>query len=409
VLAIVRRWSAARVPAALGVLAIAWSAGLAGYLAHPIGPLRSITAHQAVRALPLLALALAVLAGLALGSPRRRPSPLAVGVFAVVIALVVSPGILTQRWYLLFAVVSLAALALLRARRAPLAVAACLLVPSVLAADVARHDYHQQNPHQPAANWDPASEAFPSAPETARFLLARRSAEGPFRFATLANDFTLRKQLRFGRAADHADLLLDMAGTRYGLEDVAGYDPVQLRRYRDAIQASNGHPPSDRHFLWVEIGPTPLLRQLGVRYYIAQAGQVLSRLKIVLETPTATVEEDDKALPIARVNRPGRTDAAKIVVREPDRVVIDTPAGPAGRLVLADPIYPGWKVTVDGHPEPVRVQHELFRAVDLPAGAHRVVWTFAPRSVSRGLAISLATLLAALAYAAVMRRRSRRA
>ena len=62
-------------PAALGVLAIAWSAGLAGYLAHPIGPLRSITAHQSVRALPLLALALAVLAGLALGTPRRRPSP----------------------------------------------------------------------------------------------------------------------------------------------------------------------------------------------------------------------------------------------------------------------------------------------------------------------------------------------
>jgi hypothetical protein len=37
-----------------------------------------------------------------------------------------------------------------------------------------------------------------------------------------------------------------------------------------------------------------------------------------------------------------------------------------------------------------------------------VVWTFAPRSVQRGLSISLATLVAALAYVAVMRRRSRR-
>ena len=409
VLAIVRRWSTARVPAALGVLAIAWSAGLAGYLAHPIGPLRSITAHQAVRALPLLALALAVLAGLALGTPRRRPSPLAVAGLAVVIALVVSPGVLTHRWYLLFAVVSVAALALLRVRRMSLVVvAACLAVPAVLAADVAWHDYHQQNPHQPAADWDPASDAFPSAPETARFLLARRASEGPSRFATLANDFTLRKQLRFGRAPAYANLLLDMAGTRYGLEDVSGYDPVQLRRYRDAIQASNGHAPSDRHFLWVELGPTRLLRQLGVRYYIAQEGQVMSRLKIVLQTPTVTVEEDDKALPIARVNRAGRTDPARIVVREPDRVVIDTPAGPAGRLVLADPVYPGWKVTIDGRSAPVRVQHELFRAVDLPAGRHRVVWTFAPRSVERGLWISLATLVAALGFIAVARVRSRR-
>ncbi len=326
----------------------------------------------------------------------------------VVIALVVSPGVLTHRYYLLFAVAGLAALALLRSRRAPLAVAACLLVPGVLAADVARHDYHQQNPHQPAANWDPASETFPSAPATARYLLRQRALEGPTRFATLANDFTLRKQLRFGRAPDYADLLLDMAGTRYGLEDVAGYDPVQLRRYRDAIAFSNTHPPSDRHFLWVEIGPTKLLRRLGVRYYVAQAGQVLRKLTVVLRTPNATILRDDKALPIARVNRTGRTDPARIVVRDPDRVVIDTPAGPAGRLVLADPVYPGWKVTIDGHAAPARVQNGLYRAVDLPAGAHVVEWKFAPRSVERGLTISLATLIAALAYVVVMRRRARR-
>jgi hypothetical protein len=409
VLAIARRWGAARVPAALGVLAIAWSAGLAGYLAHPIGPLRSITAHQAVRALPLLALALAVLAGLALGSPRTRPPPWGVAVVAVAIALVVSPSVLTHRGYLLFAVASLVALALLRSRRVPVAVLACVLVPGVLAADVARRDYRQQNPHQPAANWEPASETFPSAPATARYLLQQRAREGPTRFATLANDFTLRKQLRFGRAPDYADLLLDMAGTRYGLEDVAGYDPVQLRRYRDAIELSNTHPPSDRHFLWVEVAPTRLLRQLGVRYYVAQAGQLLRKLKVVLKTPNATILRDDKALPIARVNRPGRTDPARIVVREPDRVVIDTPPGPAGRLVLADPIYPGWKVTIDGYAAPVRVQNGLFRAVDLPAGRHRVEWLFAPRSVERGLSISLVTLLAGMAYVAVMRRRSRRA
>jgi hypothetical protein len=287
-------------------------------------------------------------------------------------------------------------------------VLACLLVPGVLAADVARHDYSQQNPHQPAANWDPASDAFPSAPASARFLLQQRASEGPTRFAVLADNFTLRKQLRFGRADDHRDLLLDMAGTRYGLEDVAGYDPVQLRRYRDAIAASNADEPSDRHFLWIETGPTKLLRQLGVRYYVAQAGQVVRSLTVVLRTPDATVLRDDKALPIARVNRPGRTDPARIVVREPDRVVVDTPAGPAGRLVLADPVYPGWSVTIDGKKAPARVQDGLFRAVDLPAGSHRVEWRFAPRSVERGLYITLAMLIAALGYAIVMRRRAAR-
>ena len=77
--------------------------------------------------------------------------------------------------------------------------------------------------------------------------------------------------------------------------------------------------------------------------------------------------------------------------------------------MLADPIYPGWKVTIDGRGAPARVQNGLFRAVDLPAGRHRVEWRSRPRSVERGLLISLATLIAALAYVGVVRRRSRRA
>ena len=86
---------------------------------------------------------------------------------------------------------------------------------------------------------------------------------------------------------------------------------------------------------------------------------------------------------------------------------IETPAGPAGRLVLADPPYPGWAVTVDGKRAQARVQNGLFRAVDLPAGSHRVEWTFAPRSVKRGLVVSLATLGGLIAYAVYMRRRER--
>jgi hypothetical protein len=404
--AVIRRWSEARVPLALALLAILWSAGLAGFLAHPFGPLRSITAHQAVRALPLLALALAALAGLAFGRPGSRPSPWLVGGLAVVIALLIQPDVLLHRIYVVPAAAMLAVLILLRSRRGAAVVVACALVPGVLAVDLARHDYSQQNPHQPAANWDPAAEAFPSPPVTARYLLARRAAEGPTRFAWLVSDFTRRKQLRFSRNPDFTDFLFDSAATRYGLEDVAGYDPVQLLPYRDAIAASNRRSPSDRHFLWVDRAPTDLLRRLGVRYYIAGPKYVPTGMPVVLRTPSAVVVRDDQALPLARVNRPGRTDAARIVVREPDRVVIDTPAGPAGRLVLADPPYPGWVVSVDGHAAVARNQAGLFRAVDVPAGRHRVEWRFEPRSVRIGLAISLATLAAAIGYVIFVRRRS---
>jgi uncharacterized membrane protein YfhO len=130
-------------------------------------------------------------------------------------------------------------------------------------------------------------------------------------------------------------------------------------------------------------------------------------MPVVLRTPQAVVVRDDGALPLARVNRRGRTDPARIVVRDPDRVVIATPPGPRGRLVLADPPYPGWSVTIDGHSAPAREQDNLFRAVDLPAGRHTVEWRFEPRSVRTGLYVTLATLLAVVGYLVVIRRRSK--
>jgi hypothetical protein len=406
--ALVRHWRPARLPLALGVLSIAWAAGLAGVLAGPIDPLRTITEHQSVRALPLFALALAALAGLALGRHGTRPSAWLVAAFALGSALAIDPDVLVRWSYVLPALAALAMLVVLRSPRIP-AVLACALVPAVLAADLARHDYSQKNPHQPAANWASATAAFPAAPATASFLLQQRSAEGPSRFAWLVDDFTRRKQLRFVRGGDHADLLLGMSGTRFGLEDVAGYDPLQLSAYHDALASSNGRQPSDRHFTWVERAPTRLLRRLGVRYYVAAPGLEPRAMTVVLRTPQATVVRDDKALPLARVNRPGRTDPARIVVRDPDRVVIATPPGPAGRLVLADRPYPGWSVTIDGHAAPVRDQDGLFRAVDIPAGRHTVEWRFAPRSVRVGFYVTLAALLAALGYAVFARRRTARA
>ena len=72
----------------------------------------------------------------------------------------------------------------------------------------------------------------------------------------------------------------------------------------------------------------------------------------------------------------------------------------AGVLVLADLDYPGWSVSVDGHAaESLRIDN-LFRGVQLDPGSHRVVWSYRPRSVLTGAAISLGTLLflAALAH-----------
>jgi hypothetical protein len=170
--------------------------------------------------------------------------------------------------------------------------------------------------------------------------------------------------------------------------------------------ASNGGSAVDRHFEYVLRAPTSRLRALGVRYYVSPPGQQPRGLPVVYRDRLAVITRDPRALPLARVVRAGRApQPARIVRRDPDRVDIVT-AGAAGRLVLADPAYPGWHVTVDGHAARGETADSLFRAVQVGSGVHRVEWTFRPASLRLGLWVSIAALalLGALALAWPRRR-----
>jgi hypothetical protein len=74
----------------------------------------------------------------------------------------------------------------------------------------------------------------------------------------------------------------------------------------------------------------------------------------------------------------------------------EAPAG--GFLVLTDPYYPGWRAFVDGQEAPILRADYLFRAVALQPGAHDVRFAFTPRSMDRGVMLSLVgVVIAAIA------------
>ncbi len=75
----------------------------------------------------------------------------------------------------------------------------------------------------------------------------------------------------------------------------------------------------------------------------------------------------------------------------PQRVAIDCESPSGGTLILRDLSYPGWTVTVDGDPATVE-RSGMFRAVTLPPGEHRVVWSYQPASVYWGAIISCVAL-----------------
>lgn len=83
-------------------------------------------------------------------------------------------------------------------------------------------------------------------------------------------------------------------------------------------------------------------------------------------------------------------DAAGVEVQveayTPERVVLRAELPGPGFLVLSDTWYEGWQATVDGVAAPILRANLLFRAVALPAGSHEVVFEFAPRSLSLGVA-----------------------
>jgi hypothetical protein len=83
---------------------------------------------------------------------------------------------------------------------------------------------------------------------------------------------------------------------------------------------------------------------------------------------------------------------ARVVDYRPNRVVVEVDEGLAGYLVLADVMYPGWTCKVDGLPAPLYRADYLFRATPLAAGAHTIVFSFAPESYRYGRLVSSGAL-----------------
>lgn len=78
--------------------------------------------------------------------------------------------------------------------------------------------------------------------------------------------------------------------------------------------------------------------------------------------------------------RPAETSAraARIESSAPGRLDVVTTSTATEFLLVHDLYYPGWIAEVDGKQRPILRAGRLFRAVELPAGTHRVTFYFAP-------------------------------
>ncbi len=234
-------------------------------------------------------------------------------------------------------------------------------------------------------------------------------------------------------------------GILYGLYAIDGDNPLVLADY-------------ERY--WQSLGSrsTPLYDLLNVRFLIGRKNVPLDRSKFALafaDDPAVEIHENRSHMPRAMIvydrrpatnhaaaldaihasdfdplasvvlegesgeQRTQRTEAgkstsmidvppaAKITGYGPNEIVVQTSSGGDGVLVLSEVYYPGWRAWVDSSEAPVLRANYLFRAVELPAGEHRVRLLYDPWSFKIGAGLFAVTMAGLVAWGLVRRVRPR--
>jgi hypothetical protein len=192
------------------------------------------------------------------------------------------------------------------------------------------------------------------------------------------------------------------------IESVLGYTGAKPRLYQEAIDS-------------IGYNNFSLLRMLNTRFIIhdkpinnpafeevfvgrnervSRFKDALPRAFLVSRSVTATAAE------ILRFYRRGDFDFGSVaalekvpsgpldgsatgtitwISRTPDAMALDVYSSGRQMLVLSEPYYPsGWTATLDGPPTDIGKANYLFRAIEIPAGNHRVEMHFAPLTASTG-------------------------
>jgi hypothetical protein len=184
------------------------------------------------------------------------------------------------------------------------------------------------------------------------------------------------------------EVLVPDAGMDADVASANNFDPLQVGYYARLLRSLDGKAPVDELSVLQQMNVGVLLtaRPYADFALVGQVGPVLA-YRVPNPWPRAALAHCDEVNDTLSCQRIAEGQAA-IFQDEPMRVGVTVQTGSAATLVLADTFYPGWLATVDGVPVPIRRANTAFRAVDVPAGEHEVVFEYRPVSVWIGMMVS---------------------
>jgi hypothetical protein len=207
--------------------------------------------------------------------------------------------------------------------------------------------------------------------------------------------------------------------TSYFHKSIGGYHAAKLRRYQELIEAHISPEIQKAFGAIVEAqgdmtqvkgdSVMPVINMLNAKYFIMplQGGKTaplenpyamgngwfvdevqfvdnanaeLDALgKINLHTTAVADKKFESTLKTAvRQDSPA---SVQITSYAPNELHYDVNSAKGGVVVFSEIYYPGWTCTVDGNPVEIGRVNYVLRAISVPAGSHKVVMEFRPKSI----------------------------
>lgn len=202
--------------------------------------------------------------------------------------------------------------------------------------------------------------------------------------------------------------------TKLKIYSPEGYDPLYPKIYARYLSTKDDFSSrSDAVVSFTDNNDAPdsekrlqTLNELSVKYILnrVENGATEHTFPPAIFQPIYTdagwqVYENKNALPRAYVESLDGKEriSADIIQNEPNKVRISLSDNQtAGRLVLSDTFYPGWKVFVDGQERSLFIANGTFRGVSVLKGDTIAEFVYKPVSFSIGLSLTIMSILIAI-------------
>jgi hypothetical protein len=241
-------------------------------------------------------------------------------------------------------------------------------------------------------------------------------------------------------------LIVNNLAVRAELQDIQGYNPVQIQRYVTYFDVLNGTEQSYHGSNVLAAGlDSPLIELLGVRYMVVPASVPSGRPDLfhlsqrlptvymdewvrILEIPnpmprawivyrSVNAESESAILeqisqyqmdprtsvgligqgPVLTAPDPSDPVGVTITSYAPDQIKLHVQSAGTGMVVLSEIWDPGWSATVDGQPVEVYAADGVFRGIVVGPGEHTVVLTYKATLAKMSLLAWLIPLISLLA------------